>query len=404
MGKYLTYKRNSKEYENIINEFLEDIETAFPGYYQKETLRKMLYQNLKSIKKLKDGPSIKLPVIGYVNGLYHRIMKKLFYTENSDETIKHELFHALSNKSALKRENIFKIIAIVFLGQKQLSQREFEEGITEYLTGSITDKVYKYNGLEYQIEKTVVNKLAYIYGDKVILDYYLGINNNLIKLINKNNPNNFKNLNKTLRKSASTGYLPDNFEGIKYPNKQNEFTEDNLIYSLFEKEKLRKVETIDDFKHNLHELFGFYESDLYRVCYAIVQEENVIAEKEEDNDKLMFSKHNLNKALKEFQKFYNIIMKEFQKLGIDNKNLLNDLILEEINLLDEYLKPIIIDYLEHWDISLSRHNENKNAESPTKKENSNKKELEELKKELIETANHNQTLELPQNNNIPRHK
>ena len=28
----------------------------------------------------------------------------------------------------------------------------------------------------------------------------------------------------------------------------------------------------------------------------------------------------------------------------------------------------------------------------------------ELKKELIETANHNQTLELPQNNNIPKHK
>jgi len=394
MGKYLIYKRNSPGYEKIINSFLDQIAVTFPGYYQREELKNLLYQNLKQIKKLKNGTSVKLPIIGYINGTYHRLLRTMIYTENEDETIGHELFHALSAKATAKRETIFKIIAIVYLGQKQLSTRELEEGITEYLTGCITDEAYKNVGFAYQTEKNVVDKLAKIYGNRVILDYYLGFNNNLIELINRDSPKKFKRLNQMLQKAATTGDIPNNFEGIKYPGKRNEMLEDSLIFELFSKEKLKTVNTVDDFVHNLHELFNFYESDLYRLCYSINEEESAIQQLTENGDKdnlLMLHQSNLNKKLQEFQKFDTIIRLEWQKLGIDDETLYNNLLLDEIEKFNDFATPIIIDYLDYWSNDLAATYDkryeptmqtelSKNYSKATKKE-----EWQKLKADIIES-------------------
>lgn len=392
MGKYIVYKRNTKEYQEIINSFLDKIEVNFPGYYKKEELRNLLYKNLKQLKKLKKGTSIKIPILGYVNGAYHRVFKTMSYTENEEETIEHELFHALSAKATAKRESILKIIAIHFLGQKQLSIRDLEEGITEYLTGCITDEAFKNIGNSYQTEKNVVNKLAKIYGNRVILDYYLGINNHLIELINRDNPKNFRRLNQMLQKASSTCYLPDNFEGTKYPGKKNQVLEDNLIFSLFSKEKLKSVKTIDDFKHNLHELFNFYEADLYRVCYNISEEEYLIQELENNPDRenlIMFNQASLNKNLEKFKQFDTIIRKEWKKLGIDNENLYNTLLLDEIEKFNEFATPIILDYLDYWSIDLANLNYTRNNPqdiSPKHSITSKKVALNEMKTTLIEAT------------------
>lgn len=385
MSKYLTYKRNSHEYESIINSFLDKIEATFDGYYQRDELRNLLYQNLKKIKKIKNVTSIKLPIIGYINGTYHRILRTMIYTDNEDETIEHELFHALSAKATAKRESLFKILAIVYLGQKQLSTRELEEGITEYLTGCITGEAYKNIGFVYQTEKNVVNKLAAIYGNRVILDYYLGLNNNLIELINYDNPQNFKKLNRMLQKAATTSNIPDNFEGTKYPGKKNETFEDNLIFELFSKEKLRKINTVDDFKHNLHELFKFYESDLYRVCYSINEEEIMIQQSVENGNKdnlMQWYQSNLNKKLQEFAKFDNIIRKEWQKLGINDEILYSNLLLDCIETFNEFATPIIIDYIEYWSRDLATIYNERNTSIAQHKVSSSQNtssELEQLK-------------------------
>ena len=281
MSKYITYNQNTKEYNDMINSFLDKFIKTFPNYQKKEELKTILMKNLKKIKKLKKGMSIKMPILGYVNGLYHRWFKTMIYTENEQETIEHELFHALSAKATSKRTSLSKIIAIIYLGQKQLDERNFEEGMTEYLTGCITSEIYKNASNTLEVEKNLINKLSKIYGDKLILDYYLGHNKKLIELINRDNPNNFKMINMILNNIEDTVF--DEFSGIKYQDKKGTEQESSLIYELFSKEKLIPIQTIDDFKHNLHELFNFYEVDLYRLCYNINDLENRIENNKDQN-------------------------------------------------------------------------------------------------------------------------
>jgi len=343
MSKYITYNQNTKEYNDMINSFLDKFIKTFPNYQKKEELKTILMKNLKKIKKLKKGMSIKMPILGYVNGLYHRWFKTMIYTENEEETIEHELFHALSSKATSKRISLSKIIAIIYLGQKQLDERNFEEGMTEYLTGCITSKEYQNASLNLEVEKNLVNKLAKIYGDELILDYYLGYNKKLIELINRDNPNNFKMINMILNNIEDTVF--DEFSGIKYQDKKGTEQESSLIYELFSKEKLIPIQTIDDFKHNLHELFNFYEVDLYRLCYNINDLENRI-ENNKDQNMQGFLQNELNCHLEKFKKFNSIIRKEWNKLAINNETKYNELLLLEIENFNKFATPIIIDYLE----------------------------------------------------------
>lgn len=383
MSKYITYNQNTKEYNEIINSFLDKFTKTFPDYHTKEELKELLKKNLKKIKKLKKGTTIKMPLLGYVNGAYHPWLKTMLYTENESETIEHELFHALSAKATLKRTPILKALAIVYLGQKQLDERNFEEGMTEYLTGCITTEDYKNASYTLEIEKNLVNKLAKIYGNKVILDYYLGYNKNLIELINKDNPNNFKKINRILNNIGDTVF--DEFSGIKYLDKNNIEKEETLIYELFSKEKLKPTKTIEDFKHNLHELFNFYEVDLYRLCYNINDLEDRI-QNNKDSNMQGFLQNDLNINLEKFKRFNTIIRKEWVQLGINNETKYNELILSEIEKFNGFASPIIIDYLNYWNDDIYEVYQNRNNyQTKTTTKLSTKEELTELRDTLINT-------------------
>ena len=173
---------------------------------------------------------------------------------SAESTIYHEMFHALSRKAVLKREKYLNFFASTILGQKQLSVREFEEGMTEYLNSCICGEVAKNVRFSYSQVTTIVNKLAKIYGDEIILEYYLGFNTNLIDEMNKDQPNNFKNVVQLCQKVDSNGEQPVAFEASKYYKKNGDVVFDDLLFNLFSKKKLKKVTSIEDFKYNVKQL------------------------------------------------------------------------------------------------------------------------------------------------------
>ena len=190
-----SYSQNSKVYQNLINKFMDKFELYFSNSdVKRDDIKRLFLENLKSIKLHENEVSFKKIIVGRLSGVYNRLTKELEYTENDESTIYHEMFHALSRKAVLKREKYLNFFASTILGQKQLSVREFEEGMTEYLNSCICGEVAKHVRFSYSQVTTIVNKLAKIYGDEIILEYYLGFNTNLIDEMNKDQLNNFKNV------------------------------------------------------------------------------------------------------------------------------------------------------------------------------------------------------------------
>ena len=265
-----SYNQNSKIYQNLINKFMDKFELYFSNSdVKRNDIKRLFLENLKSIKLHENEVSFKKIIVGRLSGVYNRLTKELEYTENDESTIYHEMFHALSRKAVLKREKYLNFFASTILGQKQLSVREFEEGMTEYLNSCICGEVAKNVRFSYSQVTTIVNKLAKIYGDEIILEYYLGFNTNLIDEMNKDQSNSFKNVVQLCQKVDSNGEQPVAFEASKYYKKNGDVVFDDLLFNLFSKKKLKKVTSIEDFKYNVKQLFYFYESDLYKICFDI---------------------------------------------------------------------------------------------------------------------------------------
>lgn len=220
MATIKIYNKDSETYQKLIKKFLDKFELYFNESNVKiDDIRNLFYQNLKSIKRHDGVVSFKIPLLGHLGGVYNRATKKLEYTEHDEATIIHEMFHALSTKATNERYSFIKFFAVIYLGQKQLSVSEFEEGMTEYLTTCLMGEEYKHVRFNYSQETTIVNKLAKIYGDEIILEYYLGFNNNLIDSINKDFPNGFKKVVQLCQKASTNGEVPISFEPTKYYKK-----------------------------------------------------------------------------------------------------------------------------------------------------------------------------------------
>lgn len=399
MSKSKNYNQKSKEYQDLIELFLNKFESYFSNSdIKKDDIKKLFLKNLKTIKRHDEVVSFKIPIYGRVSGVYKRVSKKLEYTEYDDNVVFHEMFHALSLDGLKRRESIFRVLAIIYLGQKQLSVREFEEGMTEYLTGCIAGEYIKHYRFTFPQETTIVNRLAKIYGDELILNYYLGLDNSLVQILNTDVKDGFKKVMQLCQKASTNEETPMPFEPTKYYKKNGEVVCDNFLFELFSKKKLLEVKALDDFKHNLKELFNFYESDLYKICCEIDECEEELDSANADSDSARFYQHLLEENATSFKKFNNILKEQWRKLNIDDEELYYDLVLNEIKNFNEFATPIILDYLSYWDNGLDEYYkkqqnretalENVETESIYNNQNNtvseNKKQLQEFKESILE--------------------
>lgn len=399
MSKVKSYNQKSKEYQDLIELFLNKFESYFSDSdVKRDDIKKLFFKNLKTIKKHDEGVSFKIPIYGRVSGVYKRVSKKLEYTEYDENVVFHEMFHALSLDGLKRRESILRVLAIIYLGQKQLSVRELEEGMTEYLTGCIAGEYIKHYRFTFFQETTIVNRLAKIYGDEVILTYYLGLDNYLVQILNMDVKDGFKKVMQLCQKASTNEETPMPFEPTKYYKKNGEVVYDDFLFELFSKKKLLEVKTLDDFKHNLKELFNFYESDLCKICYEIDECEEELDSANVDSDSARFYQHLLEQKPTSFKKFNNILKEQWRKLNIDNEELYYDLVLNEIKSFNEFVTPIILDYLDYWDDSLAEYyKKQQNSDttlekvetdsiynSKNNKVSENKKQLQELKESILE--------------------
>lgn len=358
--KAKTYKQNSVEYQNLIQNFINRFNNYFgSNTAEQKNIRSLFNQNLKTLKK-HEGTSFKKFLLGYLSGIY-LATKTLEYTEEEKETIIHELFHALSHKAFRKRESILKFLLSIY-GAKELSIREFEEGMTEYLANCLMGEEYKYYRFAYAHETDIVYKLARIYGDVLVLDYYLGINNNLIAMVNKTSKNAFQSIVKLCCKVSTNEEVIKPFDHPCYYKKGKKIYDD-LLYKLFAKEKLKEVKTIDDFKYNMNNLFYFYESDLYTIALDISNNEAKLEEQESPKQKA-FYENDIRESAKLYSIFYQIIKKEWHKLGINNDELFNQLLLSQIESSNEFSSSVILDYLEYWHHDLYQAYQEKSNSQP----------------------------------------
>ena len=92
---------------------------------------------------------------------------------------------------------------------------------------------------------------------------------------------------------------------------------------MFSKKNLVEVNTIEDFKYNLKQLFYFYESDLYKLCHEISNNEE---ELQNSNDESIanWNNYNIQQMAKLFKNFDNILRQQWKKLNIDNEELYNN--------------------------------------------------------------------------------
>lgn len=340
MGRFYKYKRNYKEYDEILNSFLDEFEETFGKIYERNELYDELRKNIKVIKKLRGNkPSIKIPFKGYARGCYNPISKKLLIVDEKDKTTNHEIFHALARDIWLKRRKFFDSFF------KTKDDEGLEEGITEHLATEMSDDIVVRNcPLEYKLETSTFKYLSRIYGNKMILDYYLGKNNGLIEKINRHNKNNFDNIKYVLRRmhfnfrgEKLCNFKNNPFENIYYDDNGNK-KEFKILFDLFCKEKLIKVNTIDDFVHNDKEIFNYYKSDIIESCYRFKE----WTTKDEKHEKYLKDKFN-----DEFEKLDMVLRREWNKLGTDDEVLYNRLIIEQIESLHDSktpkLVPLIID-------------------------------------------------------------
>lgn len=338
------YNQSTIEYQKLLNLFMSKFDNYFgEGSTQKYDIEALFLENLKAIKKY-PGISFKKFPYGFLSGLYISATKTLEYTEEDEATIIHELFHALTHKAFKKRESFFKFI--LSLCNKKFDVRAFEEGMTEYFACCLMGEHYKNYRFSYAQETNIIYKLAKIYGDIVVLEYFLGLNDNLSRLINNTEESSFSRI---LLLTSYVGTNEEVLNAFEFPcyYKENKKVSDDLLFRLFSKKILRKVETVDDFAFNMKSLFSYYESDIYKVVVDISSEEER-EEKDTNKNHVAMYQNAITNHAQNFRVFYQILRTEWNKLGINDDEMFNNLVLRQIEELDEYTSSLILDYLEYW--------------------------------------------------------
>lgn len=388
MKKIEIYYQNSQEYNNIINNFIRKFEIYFKGIISKEDIKNMFLNNLKKIKFINGVESFKqFPFFGYVSGVYF-LSKTLKIAKKDDiydeSVVFHELFHALSRKARMKRVTLKRTFLSMFTGKKYISMRDLEEGMTEYLASCMLGEEYKNIFFIYAQQTAIIYKLAKIYGDNLILEYYLGINNKLVEELNRDYPNGFKKIIKLCGLVGANSQIPLPFETIRY-YKNKKLISDDFLFNLFKSKKIIEVKTLFDFKNNIKQIISFYEADLYNVCYTILNQKKNLKEAQykKDNDMEIIYQGIIKQYASSIIKLFDILKIEWQKLNIVDDKLFYDLVFDEIKHLNEKFSIVVDDFYQYI---------NNNTKRKVIKTNDRKKlkeELIELKKYLKYDINQN---------------
>lgn len=223
MKKYKVYDKGTEIYNQKIRDYVEKFKRAFPNYHGNLEIEKELRKNLNKFIEHTEEYSIRQFPFGFCKGIYNRLTRSIKYASKTDlyeknHTIRHEMTHALTRRITNKRVTMRNVLLSEIFGRLEIGNRSLEEGMTEYVTCVIDgDGLEKYfnssPGVDTQL--TIVNKLAKIYGQELVLDYYLGENKNLIAAINKTGKNNFKKLRYLSNQLDREGISPEAFEPIR---------------------------------------------------------------------------------------------------------------------------------------------------------------------------------------------
>ena len=353
MKKIEVFYQSSPEYNNIIDDFLRQFENYFKEVVSRETIINLFLSNLKKIKIINGVESFKqFPFLGYVSGVYF-LSKTLKIAQKDnvydDSVIYHEMFHALSRKPRMKRITLKRTFLSMFTGKNYISRRDFEEGMTEYLTSCIMGEEDKNTFFVYAQQTAIIYKLAKIYGDDVILEYYLGINNKLINMLNQDFHNGFKKVVKLCGLVDTNSENPLPFEPTRYYKGKKNLVSDNFLFDLFKKKKLVQIQTIDDFKMNVKQIISFYEADLYSVCSTIFKKNQLLKDAKEKNDAniIIIYQGIIDQYMSYFSKLFDILKIEWDKLNIKNDELFNNLVLNEIKEINENFFLIVNEWYQH---------------------------------------------------------
>lgn len=349
MKKYKVYDKGTEIYNQKIRDYVEKFKRAFPNYHGNLEIEKELRKNLNKFIEHTEEYSIRQFPFGFCKGVYNRLTRSIKYASKTTpyeekHTIRHEMTHALTRKITNKRVTMRNVLLSEIFGRLEIGNRSLEEGMTEYVTCVIDgDGLEKYfnssPGVDTQL--TIVNKLAKIYGQELVLDYYLGENKNLITAINKTGKNNFKKVRYLSNQLEREGTALEAFKPIRCEEgKKKKYMEEDLLFRLFKENKMVPTRTIDDFKYNLKQLFDFYESDLY----TLVDEIGYYEQTPPSEDKKSLYEYNLQMSIKKFKIFDNILKEEWKKLNRNDENQYRMLVSEEINKQDEEIKEVIKKY------------------------------------------------------------
>lgn len=349
MKKYKVYDKGTEIYNQKIRDYVEKFKRAFPNYHGNLEIEKELRKNLNKFIEHTEEYSIRQFPFGFCKGVYNRLTRSIKYASKTTpyeekHTIRHEMTHALTRKITNKRVTMRNVLLSEIFGRLEIGNRSLEEGMTEYVTCVIDgDGLEKYfnssPGVDTQL--TIVNKLAKIYGQELVLDYYLGENKNLITAINKTGKNNFKKVRYLSNQLEREGTALEAFKPIRCEEgKKKKYMEEDLLFRLFKENKMVPTRTIDDFKYNLKQLFDFYESDLY----TLVDEIGYYEQTPPSEDKKSLYEYNLQMSIKKFKIFDNILKEEWKKLNRNDENQYKMLVSEEINKQDEEIKEVIQKY------------------------------------------------------------
>ena len=345
------YEKETKIYEQMIRDYVEKFKSAFPNYHGQLNIEKELKNNISKFIEYKDQYSIKLFPSGYCQGIYNRLTRTLKFASKKSEyeknrVIRHEMNHALTRRMTNKRVTIRNVLLSEIFQRMEIGNRNLEEGMTEYVAcvmeGDESEK--SFNGSPGNDRLlTIVNKLAKIYGQEVVLEYYLGENKNLINAINKTGKNNFNKVRYLCNQLEKEGTSPELFKPIRCEEgKKKKYMEEDLLFRLFKENKMIPTTTIEDFKYNLQQLFDFYESDLHTLT-----EEIEFYKTPPTDDKKSLYEYNLQVSIKKFKIFDNILKQEWKKLNRNDESEYKRLVNEQINKQNEEIKGVIKKYTDY---------------------------------------------------------
>lgn len=370
MGRFYVYKRGSEEYEKFLNEFIDNFESTFPYRFSRDFLRSELRHNIRSLHKQKDEDmAIKLPFHGFLEGFYARGVNQLRYVDHDKGTKIHETLHALTARAFGKREKFKKFILGVFFKKRKHNVRALEEGMTEFFAACMQGEHHKKYRFGYYHETEFVYRLAKIYGEDIILDYYLGKNNDLVQATNKDVDGGFDRIVELCAAAGEEDIIAVPFEPTFYHEKKRE-CKDNLLFDLYRKKHMVEAKTIEDFKINLDGFFDFYDQDMYRICIDVLDREETPDKNPEYQDAV------IRNLMKQFKKFNEILDEEWSKLGIDDMTYFYSLLSDKIKSLEEPVCDIMLDYADAWNPDFARYLESR---SKTKESS-----IEEKKRILLE--------------------